>query len=101
MNIVFQVGTLNVFHYHVLNAMLFANIINANDMRIVKLSGRHGFSFKATFGTRIIAQVQAQQLDRNIAIQHQIVSQVDIGHAALTQRFDYFIPVIKLISGFH
>ena len=96
-----EVGPLNVLHHHILHAMVGPDIVNANDVGIIELGGRHRFALEAALGFRVVAQIEAQQLDRHLAFKDQVIGKINVCHAPLAKGTEDPVPVAKLVSGFH
>ena len=66
--------------------MLFARIINCNDIRVVHLCDRTRFAVESGQEDGIRGQIIAHNLNRNRASQARVGSQVNLGHAAVTDK---------------
>ncbi len=77
---------IEVLHDQICRAVLFADVVQRADVRVVELGNRARFTIEALAETRVGGERVRQDLDRDGAVETGIAGLVDLAHTAGTDR---------------
>jgi hypothetical protein len=78
-----EVTPLDVFHRHVVDAVVFADGVDLDDVGVVDAGGRLGLAAEPLQGAGVGGQLRLEQFDRDLAAQRPLLGEEDLAHAAL------------------
>ena len=95
---VFQFAAVNEFHGHVRHVVGFANVVNGDDIRVIKAPGRFYFLFEARFVLHhfLGRQHEVDGFYRDHAIDVRIDCLIDDAHRATTDNAEYLVAAEDL-----
>lgn len=79
---------LDVLHHKVGHALLLAEVQHRHDVRMVEPRDEPGLLLEAADEARIQGSGRKQDLDRDVALESQLMGLVDDGHSSLAQLGD-------------
>ena len=83
-------GALDQLHDHVELGILFAKVMNHDDMGMGQLRQQPGFPLKARADVALCGQLDRQELDGDFSVEAPVTSAKDGAHSAMAQLFKYF-----------
>jgi len=95
-----QRRTLHQLHRQEDTVVVFLDRVDHHDVRMTQRRDRLGLAHEALTSLWLGDVLVRQDLERNLALELQILRQIHLAHAALAQRFDDTV-MPELISGFH
>ncbi len=78
-----EIAALDVLHDDVMTVAILANVVDADNVRMVQVGRRLGFAVETRQESLIVCASLIQHLDSHRAPQHDVLSPVDCSHAAL------------------
>ena len=84
----FQVLPLEELHHHVEVALVFDEVEDGDDVRMVELRGVASLALEAFDEIRIGVEGIGDDFDGDVALQDRIVTPIDLAHGALTDLAD-------------
>lgn len=80
-----------IFHYDVWLTVRFADIVDNSDIIVGKSSGSSCFAIEPLLDFRVFKGQFRNDLDRNLPINHGVISAIDHSHSASAQLFADFV----------
>src|SRR6266404_9244298 len=74
------------FRHQIMPLFAFADLMNSDDVRMIEGGGCAGLLLKASQPIRVRSEFGGQQLERDLAFQTSVFSQIDLTHSARPQR---------------
>src|SRR5690606_28444835 len=95
----FEVAPSDVLHHDVVDAAVFADIIDVADVGVREACGRARFQAEASEKLAVGGKLLPEELDGHDPPEQAVERPVDDGHASLADPFDQLVPVGQGLAG--
>jgi len=92
-----QRPAIDIFHGDVPTARLLSNLVDRADVRVVEGRGSARFPEEALSPLVICEELVAEEFESNLALELEVRGQVDLAHAARSERLEVFVLAERAI----